>query len=171
VARRVAERLGFEVFVSSAAAASEAERRTISESVHFDPKSTKDGRTRILMDIVRRQGQAGFRNKVLSAYGGRCAISGCNVPEVLDAAHIAPYRGPATNHVTNGILLRADLHTLFDLLLVAVNPKSMMVEVSPRLRGSAYCQFHGRTIGFPSTDGLRPNREALEKHRLESDAE
>ncbi|WP_200883691.1 HNH endonuclease [Archangium violaceum] len=52
------------------------------------------------------------------AYGGRCALTDCEEPRVLEAAHIFPYHGPQTNHVTNGLLLRADLHVLFDLGLL-----------------------------------------------------
>jgi len=173
VARSVAERLGFDVFVSAVAADVEAERLRISESevVDFDPKSAADGRTRTLVDIVKRQGQAQFRKKVLEAYDRRCAVSGCDVEQVLDAAHIVPYRGPATNHVTNGILLRADLHTLFDLLLISVNPQSFKVEVSPQVRNSVYREFHGRKLRLPSQVVLHPNRVALEQHRREADVE
>ena len=59
-----------------------------------------------------------FRDALIGAYAGRCAITGCSVLDILEAAHITPYLGPDTNHVTNGLLLRADLHTLFDTCLL-----------------------------------------------------
>ena len=58
--------------------------------------------------------------------------------EVLEAAHILPYRGPDTNKVVNGLLLRADVHTLFDSGLIAVDVKNMTVLVDKSLEGSEY---------------------------------
>lgn len=81
-------------------------------SSQFDPKSVEDGREKIAVSIVKRRGQPEFRRKLLTVYQGRCAISGTDAVEALEAAHIVPYKGAATNHPTNGLLLRADLHTL-----------------------------------------------------------
>jgi hypothetical protein len=170
-ARTVAERLDFEVFLSSTAADVEAERRVISETSEFNPQSKADGRTRMVTAIVQRQGQAQFRKRLLTAYSSQCAVSGCAVEPVLDAAHISPYRAPATNHVANGILLRTDLHTLFDLLLITVNPNTMKVEVSPQLRGSEYWKFHGPKLFLPTHEALSPNRQALQEHRRDADTE
>jgi len=66
----------------------EAELRIESEA--FDPESILDARERVLASIVRRRGQAEFRKKLLAAYRGRCAVSGCDVEDVLEAAHIVP---------------------------------------------------------------------------------
>lgn len=52
---------------------------------------------------------------LLKAYGGKCAITGCDVLEALEAAHIYPLQGVATNDASSGLLRRSDLHTLFDL--------------------------------------------------------
>jgi predicted restriction endonuclease len=93
------------------------------------------------------------------------------VLQVLDAAHIVPYRGPETNHVTNGILLRTDLHTLFDLRLLSVNPESLKVEVSLKLRDSPYGKFHDRKLRLPAQKDCRPNKEALEQHRREAEVD
>ena len=54
----------------------------------FDPKSVMDGRERIIASIVRRRGQPEFRAELLRVYAGQCAISGCDVPEALEASHI-----------------------------------------------------------------------------------
>ncbi|WP_169719739.1 HNH endonuclease, partial [Novosphingobium acidiphilum] len=56
----------------------------------------------------------------MKAYDGKCAVTSCAIEPLLEAAHIHPYLGPKTNHVTNGMLLRADIHTLFDLGLLAI---------------------------------------------------
>jgi hypothetical protein len=104
----------------------------------FTPSGLEDARKRILTAIVRRQGQPAFRRQLLRSYGGQCAISGCNVAAALDAAHIVPYKGPDTNHLANGLLLRTDLHTLFDLGLVAVDTETMRVLLAPSLAGTCY---------------------------------
>jgi putative restriction endonuclease len=75
----------------------------------------EDMRDWALRCIAARRGQAAFRAALIDAYGGRCSITGCDAVEALEAAHISPYKGDHTNDVTNGLLLRADLHTLFDL--------------------------------------------------------
>ena len=102
---KVAERLGFKVFVLPKDPTEEISKVGTKEK--FDPNSPSEGRKKILAAIVQRQGQPRFRKRVLSAYGCKCALSDCSVPEALDAAHISPYDGPSTNHVTNGMLLRA----------------------------------------------------------------
>ncbi len=87
-----------------------------------------------------------FRDKLLAAYGRRCAITGCTVPDVLEAAHIYPFRGEETNHPANGLLLRADLHTLLDCGLLAVDPNGLKVVVAPSIRDSSYGKLHGRAL-------------------------
>jgi hypothetical protein len=60
------------------------------------------------------------------------------VKSALEAAHITPYLGPHTNHPSNGLLLRADIHTLWDLGLIAINPQNMQIVIGPELKGSEY---------------------------------
>jgi hypothetical protein len=110
----------------------------------------EDARKRILTAIVSRQGQGAFREQLLAAYRQSCAVTGCDVVEVLEAAHIFAYRGPKTNHVTNGLLLRADIHTLFDLRLLAVHPTDHRLVVSRRLKGTAYDALDGQIIRLPA---------------------
>ena len=121
-----------------------------------------------MSSIVMRMGQPAFRQRLLLAYNGRCAITGCGLEHVLDAAHITPYKGPETNHPANGLLLRTDLHTLFDLKLVAIDVTTMTVLVSPSLGGTCYEEYRGRPIEVPADPSSRPSREALEQHRHES---
>lgn len=108
----------------------------------FDPEDDEDGRKRIQRAITERKGQGAFRAAVMTAYGGRCAISGCRCPDVLDAAHISPYNGEKTNDVRNGLLLRTDLHTLFDGHRIAIDPETMTVVVDPSIEDRTYRGFH-----------------------------
>lgn len=125
------------------------------------PGSDYDARIRVLAEIARRQGQPAFRTRLLAAYAGRCAITGCDVPDALEAAHIRPYRGPASNHVTNGILLRADLHTLLDKQLIAINPDSRRLELSRSLQVTAYSSLAGQRIADPRNLAAAPAEELL----------
>jgi hypothetical protein len=146
-----------------------------SESIENAPEDSSflsaniiDARVRTFASIVRRSGQQQFRDRLLKAYDSRCAFSECTVESVLDAAHIIPYRGPHTDHPANGILLRTDLHTLFDLRLVTVDVASWRILLSPQLEGSSYSEFHGRSVYLPSISRLWPSKEALNQHRLET---
>lgn len=137
-------------------------------SAPFDLEANSDERARTLKEVRVRQGQAGFRSTLLKAYRGRCAVTDYDAEEALEAAHILPYRGPLTNHPQNGLLLRADLHSLFDLGLLAVHEVSMRVITSVELRGTAYEQFTGCAIATPSLPQLHPSRLALGRHRQNS---
>ncbi|WP_455235505.1 HNH endonuclease [Senegalimassilia anaerobia] len=72
-----------------------------------------------------RQGQQTFRKDLFKAYEGHCAVTGFDTNEVLQAAHILDYRGTQSNIVENDILLRSDIHLLFDSYLLGINPASM----------------------------------------------
>jgi Predicted restriction endonuclease len=137
---------------------------TTQEDDRFDPSNEIDGRKKILATLVQRQGQHGFRQQLIDAYQ-YCAISDCDVLAALEAAHIQPYRGQHTNHVTNGLLLRADLHSLFDQGLLAIDTASMTVLLAPQLRDSAYKTLFGRPLHLPKNQGTRPNKQALDAHR------
>ncbi|RQW84064.1 HNH endonuclease signature motif containing protein [Micromonospora globispora] len=82
-----------------------------------EPDPAEDLRLRTLRYIVQRQGQASFRQRLLDAYDGRCVVTGESADAVLEAAHTDSYMGPHGNRITNGLILRADLHTLLRLAL------------------------------------------------------
>jgi hypothetical protein len=128
----------------------------------FNPSDLEDARRRILAALVVRQGQGAFREKLLAAYQRSCAVTGCDVVQVLEAAHIIPYLGPETNCVSNGLLLRGDIHTLFDLSLLALNPSDYRVLVSNNLRGRSYESLAGQVIRLPADHSDHPSRQALE---------
>lgn len=129
----------------------------------FDPKDHDDARQRVLREVVRRRGQAKFRKSLISAYDGRCAITDCPVISLLEAAHITPYLGPDTNAITNGLLLRADLHTLWDLGLIAVDPTMHTVWVSPQVNDPTYQALYGTSLRRPNHDSQRPSVPALQQ--------
>nr|WP_278449051.1 HNH endonuclease [Brevundimonas diminuta] len=130
----------------------------------FDPTSIEDGRRKIWGQVKRRQGQPAFRRHLLAAYGGQCAITDCSVEALLEAAHILPYRGKETNVVQNGLLLRADIHTLFDLGLIAVG-RDRRVLVSERLAVTEYAALKGKPLRATVQRIEAPSSSALEWHR------
>ena len=111
--------------------------------------------------VAQRRGQRAFRHSLLRAYEGKCAITECSVPDVLEAAHIYPYRGPKTNDVTNGLLLRADIHTLFDCGLITIHPDNLTVLVKEQLRDSEYGAYNNRSLRVPQSRAQQPSASAL----------
>lgn len=130
----------------------------------FTIHGLEDERVKTLTEVVRRRGQPAFRNSLIKAYKGHCAISDCDALEALEAAHIYPYAGEKTHHVTNGILLRSDLHTLFDLGLLTVEVGSMTVQISESLIETSYGSLHGVKLRLPDNKEQRPSTEALKWH-------
>jgi putative restriction endonuclease len=123
------------------------------------------------MLVAPRLGQGSFRVLVTDAYQRRCAITAERVLPVLQAAHIRPYAQGGLHRVNNGVLLRSDLHTLFDRGYVTVTP-DLRLEVSGRIRedfenGRAYYQLHGNAVRVPERAEHRPALEALRWHNDE----
>jgi hypothetical protein len=139
--------------------------REQSKLYSFDPKSTKDGRERIVETITKRRGQPQMRQSLLAAYDFTCAVSGCNAPDALEATYIIPYRGKYTHHSSNGLLLRADIHTLFDLGKIAVDTRTMTLVISDELIDTNYRILTDRPLKYPQEDSQRPSTEALDLHR------
>lgn len=109
-----------------------------------------------------RRGQVALRNILLELYGNKCAVCGLGPAVVLDAAHIWEHALSGINNSSNGLLLRADIHILFDEGLIKINPESLVIEVSPQLRGTQYDAFNGKPL-LPRKDGSKPNSEYLAK--------
>lgn len=133
------------------------------DDLQFDPDSIDDQRERSIRAIRVRRGQRDFRAALLEAYERRCAITGCAIEDVLEAAHITPYLGPLTNHVSNGLLLRTDLHTLFDCGLLAVEPEKRTVIVATALKASSYAKLEGKVLRRPKEGTKSPSKRNLEK--------
>lgn len=119
--------------------------------------------------LVRpRLGQGGFKTLVREAYGKKCAITGHKIVPTLQAAHIVPVSKNGENRIDNGILLRSDVHTMFDQGYLGVAP-DLTLHVSPRLRsefgnGDEFYSRQGHVIVTPREPVDRPNREFLEWH-------
>lgn len=119
--------------------------------------------------LVRpRLGQGIFRVAVTGAYSRACAVTGEHSLPALDAAHIRPYGEGGAHEVSNGLLLRSDIHRLFDKGYVGVTPDYQFV-VSDRLRddysnGRSYYPLRERTIRLPASVAERPDPALLEWH-------
>ena len=85
------------------------------------------------------------------------------MPAALEAAHIHPYRGAETNLISNGLLLRADVHTLFDLGLVAVDGDAKWV-IADELTSTTYAELAGRRLHQSKEPKKRPDPELLRRH-------
>jgi putative restriction endonuclease len=107
---------------------------------------------------------------VLDEYSRRCAITGEKTLPVLEAAHIQPYSENGPHRVSNGILMRSDLHTLFDNGYLTLT-KEFHVEVSRRIReefsnGREYYALHGKKlVSIPDQVSNRPDPLFLEWHQ------
>lgn len=120
--------------------------------------------------VIRpRLGQGAFRLAVTDAYQRRCAVSGEKTLPILDAAHIRGYGDGGEHDPANGLLLRTDIHRLFDLGYVTVSDDHRF-EVSHRLKadfdnGRHYYELHGAAVRSPQLGYAPPASEALAWHR------
>ena len=119
--------------------------------------------------IQPRLGQGGFRYAVTERYERRCAMTGERSLPALEAAHIKPYSEHGPHRVSNGLLLRADLHRLFDAGYITVTP-DLRIDVSKQLKeefenGRDYYAMSGRSlIVLPHQVGDKPGHEFVEWH-------
>jgi putative restriction endonuclease len=122
--------------------------------------------------IRPRLGQGAFRLSVTDVYERRCAITGERTLPILDAAHIRPYGLGGEHDITNGLLMRTDIHRLFDLGYVTISLDGKF-EVGRRLKedfenGRHYYAIHGQPIFWPRLPEQRPKQELLEWHQTNS---
>jgi len=151
------EREGFFSFIQPQLLGPE-DRRLLEEWDLFDE------RAHALVEQVRRERQGIFHRMVAEAYGGACAVTEISVPEVLQAAHIDRYRGGKSQVVTNGILLRMDIHRLYDEHLLSVDPDGAVLRISDRLSMTPYARYDGHPLNLPRDPSLRPDGRLLEMH-------
>ncbi|HEX3652247.1 MAG TPA: HNH endonuclease [Rhizomicrobium sp.] len=121
--------------------------------------------------IAPRLGQGAFRVAVTDAYQRACAVSRGKVLPALEAAHIRPYAEGGGHQISNGILLRRDIHSVFDAGYVTVDEDFRFV-VSDRVRtdfnnGNEYRRLHGTTLFLPQAPANQPDRTALRWHNQE----
>lgn len=119
--------------------------------------------------VKPRLGQGAFRVLVTDAYNRKCSVTGEKTLPVLDAAHIKPFSSNGPNTTNNGLLLRTDIHKLFDKGYITVNDE-YKVEVSKRLNedygnGKIYYDFHGKKLlNIPENKNDIPAKEFLYWH-------
>lgn len=116
-----------------------------------------------------RLGQGAFRVLVTDAYNRRCTISGEKTLPVLEAAHIKSYSESGPHYISNALLLRSDIHKLFDAGYITITP-DLKVEVSKRIKeefenGKEYYKFHGNElINLPTKEMNKPDKRFIEWH-------
>lgn len=131
----------------------------------FDAENDRDLREMTMSQVAKRRGQAAFRAALLQAYGGKCCITGCTLEGALEAAHIAPHRGNHSQHVQNGLLLRCDIHTLFDLGFLAISD-DYRVKLAPNaMKDAGYATLEGVQLALPGDQAQYPSIDAIQRHR------
>lgn len=111
--------------------------------------------------VNARKGQSTFKSNILKAYNNKCCISGETCQELLEAAHIQQYVNSNSHHIQNGLLLRIDLHKLFDCGLLRIDANYRVV-ISSELSNSSYSQFNGIVIQLPDNPNHYPSKASLE---------
>lgn len=140
-------------------------------AVSLEQASAAALREEITRSVLMREGQPEFRRDLILAYGSKCALTGCDVVDALDAAHIIPHAliGNLGMHVANGLLLRGDIHTLFDKRLLAIHEEQgrLVSRVSKALQGTSYAELDGRSLQLPVRGEHRPSPTLLKKRNQE----
>ena len=139
--------------------------RTLQPQMVAEPQSEMFGEPAL---VRPRLGQGSFRVVVTDTYRRRCAITGERALPVLEAAHIRPVSEGGQHRIDNGLLLRSDVHTLYDRGYLTVTPQHRIL-VSKKLKeefdnGEPYYPLQGREIWVPPAADERPRRELLEWH-------
>ncbi|MGW6449491.1 HNH endonuclease [Lentzea sp. NPDC055074] len=117
--------------------------------------------------VTVRKGQKEFRNALLERYGLVCMITGLNPEQALHAAHLRAFAKHQRHVPEEGALLRADIHQLFDLGMIAVDPSNLTVVVDPRLKAyPGYRDLEGQALQVPT--GKAPCLEALRDHHAQA---
>jgi hypothetical protein len=120
------------------------------KAIDADREAIEAGYQRRFMLQEIRPEQGAFRASLMSLYNSRCVISGCSVHEVLQAAHIVPFSESVAyrNDPGNGLVLRSDIHTLFDRFLITIHPKNGEVVIADELKTTSYRSYAGKLISL-----------------------
>ena len=122
------------------------------EELDLEELNQPDIPEELLRDAVAqikiRRGQPKFRLKLLKFYKKTCIVTGCNITKLLEASHVLPHADKKDFSLSNGLLLRADIHTLFDLSMLAIDPDSMQLKLNESLMESCeYAKLNNIDIG------------------------
>jgi hypothetical protein len=110
------------------------------------PTEIKHDKKKALISQTLREGQASFRAKLIKHYGCRCMVTGETIDSIIEAAHIIPYCGPDSNRIENGLLLRVDIHRLFDQGLLTIHPHTRKICVTVSLNKTSYLIFNDKEL-------------------------
>jgi hypothetical protein len=113
--------------------------------------------------ILRRRGPEELRARLLAAYGGRCAITGFDGAAALEVAYVTGDADAGPHEPGNALLLRADIHTLFDLNLIRIHPRTRKVVVAEELKKGRYAALAARQLARSQAKEDAPTPEALQK--------
>lgn len=116
---------------------------------------------RIERSILARRGQAKFRKKIRARFNDKCCVTGSTLLDVLEAAHIELVAGKDNHDVRNGLLLRTDIHTLFDLGLVGIHPEKLEIHLRPDLLKTEYAFLESQPLQVPEQISRTINRAGL----------
>ncbi|MEI6776494.1 MAG: BREX system P-loop protein BrxC [Chloroflexales bacterium] len=132
---------------------------------HTQPQVILRDAREVIRDAIRaRQGQPEFRDRLLVIFGNQCLVTGCRATEALEAAHIDPYCVSQNHDPANGLILRADIHTLFDLGLLAIDTERRCVVFRDNVQDS-YTDLRTCDLTFPDDAGSAARLHALDTHR------
>jgi len=112
--------------------------------------------------IAPQPTQSELRRKLLAAYQGRCAITGCAIQEVLEAVAIQPNK--RSHQLSNWLILRSDIKELFNTHRITIEPVTRTVLIDPSLGDTSYGELVGKSVYFPDDEASQPNIDALRWH-------
>ena len=129
---------------------------------NFNIEKIRDERSRTTT-VKTRVGQQSFRINVLAAYHYKCCITGSDLIEAIETNHIYEYRGPNTNHIQNGIPLRADIHKLWTRGLLGITREYKVILHNHVKNSKHYKDYEGIKIQLPTNSNYHPDKKALDR--------
>ena len=126
------------------------------------PFQAKSRRTLTIDQIVRVERNPRFKFEVIKRHQGKCAVTGLNVVEMLDGAHVVPVARGGSDDPRNGLLLSASHHRVFDKHLWSINPKTLEIETSPKGPSLKAMRFETNSVKHLVKTQSLPHSEALE---------
>lgn len=136
------------------------DEQTLTKQIKQAPND--DISERIQSSRKKRYGQGKFRKNLFLVCGEVCCITGCDVKEVLYGCHIIPHAESGNNEITNGLILRSDIHDLFDAHLIGIHPTTLEIHIKNKLQTTVYKSLEGKAL-LPRQPGWGINEEALKK--------
>jgi hypothetical protein len=136
-------------------------------AIKFVGNASDDDLEKITVEINKRRNQSKFRKALLNLYNHKCAITSTGPDIVLQAAHIISHAKSGINSNENGILLRSDLHVLFDNDLLLIHPINLTIHIHPSLRLTHYFKYDGKNL-LQRKDKSKPNLAYLKEKWINS---